>query len=114
MALKDLTDDDKLVVQTCLDCIAAGDVILHDSEFETIMGIDVEEFLAVCKAWPAVDDSDETVLMAVNNGLNNLLGYPHEAHADWEQRISVSKAEVARVLSCLRGSVPNSYFDRLR
>lgn len=111
MPLDALTDDEKRVVHACLECVAAGDVILHDWEFATIMGIDPAEFRSVVDAWPDVDDSDEIVCLAINNSMNNLLGYPHAFHDDWDSRIPVKKAEIVRVLSKWRGDGVESYLD---
>jgi hypothetical protein len=111
MSLSDLTPEELEVVRTCLECVGAGDVILHDWEFHTIMGIYPEELSSVLAAWPAVDDKDEVVRLAINNSLNNLLGYPHEFQKQWESRIPVSKAEVARVFSKWRGRRISSYID---
>jgi hypothetical protein len=99
MPLADLTEDERRIVRECLACVAAGDVILHDAEFETTMGVDVNTLRSVLDAWPAVDDSQDPVRIAINNSLNNLLGYPHAFHAEWDARISVPKADVERVFS---------------
>jgi hypothetical protein len=107
MPLRDLGAVDREIVKKCLDCIAAGNVILHDAEFPSIMGLSVEEFLTVALRWPVVAESDPAVLFAVGNGLNNLLGYPHGAH----DLIPVREAEIARVLALWRGRRIKSYFD---
>lgn len=90
---------------------AAGDVILHDWEFELVMGIDVPTLRAVLKRWPNVDETDPDVSLAVNNSLNNLLGYPHASQECWSERIPVSREEVRRVLGLWRRGAPPSYFD---
>ena len=61
---------------------------------------------SVLDEWPDVDDSEERVRLAINNSMNNLLGYPHDFHDKWESRIRVAKAEVARVFSKWRGDKP--------
>lgn len=78
MSLAQLTDGEKAVVFECLKSVAAGKVILHDWEFQTIMGIEPKDFLAVVRKWPEIDDSQEIVFLAINNSMNNLLGCPHE------------------------------------
>src|SRR5687767_10717609 len=99
MPLADLTNDELEVVRICLECVAAGDVILHDWEFQTVMGIEVEELHSVLAEWPELDDSKEVVQLAINGSFNNLLGYPHEFQDQWDTRIPVPKTEVARVFS---------------
>jgi hypothetical protein len=111
MALRDLTDDELQVVRTCLDCVAAGDVILHDADFAVIMGIDVATFLTVVAAWPGIDDGQEDVWLAINNAFNNLLGYPHASHDSWDERIPVPREEVRRVFALWRGG-PGTLFPR--
>ena len=38
MSLDNLTDDERSVVFKCLECVAAGKIIAHDWEFQTIYG----------------------------------------------------------------------------
>lgn len=111
MPLADLTDAEKQVVRTCLEVVAADDVLLHDVEFQTVMGVTPAEVQAVLNAWPEIDDSDELVWSTINNSLNNLLGYPHQFHERWAERIPVPKTEVRRVYSRWLGHRPGSYFD---
>jgi hypothetical protein len=70
-----------------------------------------EELQSVVAAWPAVDDGQEVVRLAINNSFNNLLGYPHAFHESWESRIPVSKAEIGRVFSKWRGRTIGRYID---
>ena len=55
--------------------------------------------------------------LAVNNALNNLLGYPHGKESSWSEFISADPTEVADVLARWRGddpdTAPRAYFDRL-
>lgn len=113
MPLGDLGNGDRRVVRLCMECVADGDVILHDEEFETVMGIDLTTLRAVLERWPTVDEADPDVRLAVNNSLNNLLGYPHAFQACWDERIPVTRSEVRRALSLWRGDAPTSYFDGL-
>lgn len=111
MPLADLTEAEKQVVRTCLEVVAAGDVLLHDSEFHTVVGVTPAEVQAVLKAWPDVDDSDELVWSTINNSFNNLLGYPHHFHDRWAERIPAPKEEVRKVFQKWRGERPGSYFE---
>jgi len=83
--------------------VAAGTVIKHDWEFQTIFGIEVSEFLAVVKAWPNVDDSNEITNLAINNSIINLLSYLHGCYAEWEKHMPSSLVEIARVFFKWRG-----------
>ena len=114
MPLAQLTDDERALVFECLKCVAAGNVILHDWEFQTIMGIEVKDFLKVVAKWPDVDEAEETVFLAINNSLNNLLGYPHGKHSKWSEYVSASQSEVARVFAKWRGEPVSGYFNGIR
>jgi len=74
MPLSNLTPRELDVVGHCLQAVADGKLIKHDDEFQTMFGIEIEEFLAVAAAWPDVDDADETVFLAINNSMRHLLG----------------------------------------
>ncbi len=114
MPLRELTEEERRVVHACLTCVGTGEVILHDWEFQTIMGIDVSELRSILDAWPDVDDSLEMVSLAINNSMNNLLGHPHAHHEDWDTVMPYSKEEVARVFTKWKGSNVGGYFDGLQ
>lgn len=107
MPMRDLTKPDCDIVKACLACIAEGDVILHNGEFEAIMGVTVPELLFIASAWPVVVEQHVAVQCAVGNGLNNLLGYPHGK----DDLLPVPPQEIARVLALWRGRPITSYFD---
>lgn len=98
MPLADLTDDERAVVFECLKCVAAGEIIQHDWEFPTLMGIEVDAFKQLVQKLPHIDDTSEQVNIAINNAMNNLLGYPHGHHQHWEQYMPISLDEIERVL----------------
>lgn len=74
MPLSNLTPRELDVVGHCLRVVADGKLIKHDDEFQTMFGIELEEFLTVAAAWPEVNDADETVFLAINNSMGHLLG----------------------------------------
>lgn len=74
MSLANLTPRELDVVGYCLGVIAEGKVIKHDSEFQTLFGIEVEQLRVVANAWPNVDDRDEVTALAINNSMCHLLG----------------------------------------
>ncbi|WP_425258486.1 hypothetical protein ACPOLB_23570 [Rubrivivax sp. RP6-9] len=114
MPLADLDPQELEVIVACLKCVAAGEVIKHDWEFQTVFGIEVTDILAVVDSWPNVDEKDETVALAINNSMVNLLGYPHGWHAKWDSCMSFPLSEIARVLNKWRSSTAGSYFDGLK
>ena len=114
MPLIDLNEQERSVVFECLKCVASGQVIKHDWEFQTVFGIEVADIAAVVYAWPNVDDSDNVVNLAINNSMVNLLGYPHGRHSDWERYMTIPLAEIARVLDKWRGEHVPNYFAGLK
>src|SRR5689334_20281880 len=104
MALNNLTEEETDVVFQCLRCVATGEVILNDSEFPTLFGIEFNTLKEIVRSLPNIDESKEEIQLAINNSLNNLLGYPHGRHSRWSNYISVSQSEVARIFSKWRGA----------
>lgn len=103
MSLDNLTDDERSVVFKCLECVAAGKIIAHDWEFQTIMGIEVLAFKRLVKVLPKIDDSKPKVKIAINNAMNNLLGYPHGYHQKWAEVMPIPLVEIERVFIKWRG-----------
>ena len=91
----ELLPEESDLVLACLEVIATGHVIPHDWEFQTLMGVSPEEFIAVAKTWPRVDESDETVRMAVNNLLHLV---PDEL---LNKHVAYEKSQIAAVLTKL-------------
>ena len=77
---------------------ADGPFFSEDIEFQIIFGIERHELQSVIDEWWVDDDTpSEDVTLAINNSLNNLLGYPHGKNHLWSEYISVSPREVERV-----------------
>jgi hypothetical protein len=117
MGIERLSPSDIQVVRECLSAAVHGPFI-PDWEFRTLIGLTSDEVDAVLAAWPAATEG-EAQDIAVNNVLNNLLGYPHGLWAQWSDYVSVEPAEVASVLARWRDEsshddTPGGYFDRLR
>lgn len=94
-----LLPEESDLVLACLEFVATGHVIPHDWEFQTLMGVSPEELIAITKAWPRVDESVETVRMAVNNTLNSLLHLvPDEL---LNKHVAYEKSQIAAVLTKL-------------
>jgi hypothetical protein len=105
MPLSNLTKPEQAVVRACLECVVSGKVIKHDWEFWTIMGVSLTELRTVLEAWPDVNESDEMVQVAIQNSMNNLLGYPHGWHERWNEFLEYPREMVARVFAKWRGQV---------
>jgi hypothetical protein len=73
------------------------------SEFSAIFGLSHEQVTQLVRAWPHLDGLPEEVLadrgveVAINNAMNNLLGYPHRCDDVWDQFISVPREELSRI-----------------
>ncbi|UYI17166.1 hypothetical protein [Myxococcus xanthus] len=69
-----------------------------DWEFPALFGFDRAK-AAILASWPVWDDG-KAQSRAINNTLNNLLGYyPHKKWALWPQYISASPEEVKAVFA---------------
>jgi len=109
MGLNNLTKEESEIVRQCMQCVANGNVILHDFEFQMIMGVDVDEFMDIFEAWPNLDENDKYVKLAINNTLNNLIGYPHDMQKSWNEVMETPLSEIARIFQKWEGSEINSY-----
>jgi hypothetical protein len=97
MHLQTLTDDEKRVVFECLRAAVDGP-FFPEWEFPSLFGLQRSELAKIVEALPDIDDSDERVSLAINDVMNNLLGYPHGQDSVWAQFISAPRTEVRRVL----------------
>jgi len=77
MSLQTLTDNERRVVFECLRAAVDGP-FFPDWEFHTLFGLHRQEVARIVAALPNIDDSDESVSLAINNAMGNLLGYPHK------------------------------------
>ncbi len=104
MSLANLSQDDRDVVRECLRAAVEGP-FFPDWEFQTLFGLDRSEVRTVLGAWPNLDESNDSVRLAINNSFANLLGYPHGCESQWSQFISVSGRDVSRIYNLWRGDV---------
>jgi hypothetical protein len=93
-----LTERQRQLIGRCLKAIVDGPYIEDDAEFQTVMGVTREETASVQAAWPAPDPNGNTDL-AVNNTLNNLLGYPHGEWDELSRDADTNPGEVSKVLA---------------
>jgi PAS domain-containing protein len=81
-------------------------------EFRAIFGLDRDEVARIGKEWPDRCEGED-VELAVNNAMNNLLGYPHRCDHVWSDYISVSPRELRDIYRRWRarsrtGPLPNA------
>ena len=103
MPLESLTVEERDVVHECLKASVEGP-FFSEWEFTTIFGIEQEEVEKVLESWPDVDEDDQVVALALNNAMNNLLGYPHRCEDVWGEYISVPPREVGRIFQKWRNA----------
>lgn len=63
------------------------------TEFQTIFGLTRAEVARIAQEWPERREGED-VELAVNNAMNNLIGYPHRCWHVWDDFISVSPREL--------------------
>jgi hypothetical protein len=112
MHLYRLSDVDTVLVGQALRAAVNGP-FFPEWEFHTLFGLTRSEVRAVADAWPNVRLTSADVALAVNNSLNNLLGYPHGQDSVWSQWISAERPQLDELLSRLRGSAGENYLERL-
>lgn len=117
MPLADLDDREREVVRECLRAAVEGP-FFPEWEFGTIFGLQRDEVRQVLLSWPELDEADESVVLAINNSFNNLLGYPiGNMEEIWPKYITVSGAVLAKIFDKWKGRPPRTsykvrdYFD---
>ena len=107
-----LSDKDKIIVGQALRAAADGP-FFPEWEFQSLFGMRRSQVRAIADAWPQPAASLEDVTQAVNNSLNNLLGYPHHMEATWSQWISIDCQRLNELFNRLRGRRGESSFSPL-
>jgi hypothetical protein len=107
-----LSEMDKVIIGQALRASVDGP-FFPDWEFHTLFGLERSAVRAIADAWPELTAPAENVTLAVNNSLNNLLGYPHRKEGVWSEWLSVDPRQLNELFSRLRGSSNERYFDRL-
>lgn len=101
MKLSNLSFKEREIVYECMKAAADGP-FFPDWEFETLFGLDRNELKSIVNSWPNIDESDETVLLAINNSMANLIGYPHGKECEWKNHISGTPKEISTILEQLQ------------
>ncbi|MFP2958974.1 hypothetical protein ACLEPN_14290 [Myxococcus sp. 1LA] len=96
--------DDEKIIKECLRAAVDGP-FFPDWEFPLLFGLTRAEVAAILASWPECD-APEDQWHAINNTLNNLLGYPHREWAHWPRYISASPEEVHAVFKRWRIANP--------
>lgn len=97
-----LSDDQQALVGLCLRAVVDGPYISDDGEFQTVMGVTRAQTAAVAAAWPDPTGAPYT-FVAVNNALNNLLGYPHKHWPELSEYLGADSGPVVAALARWRG-----------
>ncbi|WP_262851529.1 hypothetical protein [Mumia quercus] len=108
---------DSEVICQCLVAAADGP-FFPDWEFHTLLDFERDEIRRIAQRWPRWDNDVEQS-DAVNNVLNNLLGYPHGRWDVWHDYIAPTSTDVARIYARWRAedqldASGKGYFDCLR
>ena len=112
MDLDSLSDLDKGIVGQALRAAANGP-FFPDWEFHTLFGLERDRVREIADAWPKQVAPPEEMTVAVNNSLNNLLGYPHGIDAEWSHWISVDPNQLNELFNRLRERRDERFFDRM-
>ena len=101
---KPMTNENELILAGCLRATVYSD-FFPEWEFHALFGVTREEVKAIYQQWPNVDFSDENVVLAIHNTVNNLTGYPITAEEleRWADFISISREELAARFPEYRG-----------
>ncbi|MEO1691733.1 MAG: hypothetical protein AAFR63_09435 [Cyanobacteria bacterium J06631_6] len=111
MPFKDLSKTEQDVIYQCLEATVDGS-FFPDWEFYTLFGLTRQEVEQVVIDWSIVNKDSSLAVIAINNSLNNLLGYPHKCEHEWYEFISVSRQELKAIYSKWKG-IEQRYFDNM-
>lgn len=81
--------DDTQTLKEALVAAAYGP-FFPDWEFPTLFSLGRAEVEHIAKTFSSTTPITGNVLLAVNNALTNLLGYPHGQETSWAQWLSVT------------------------
>jgi hypothetical protein len=96
---KTLTESEWDIILQCLKASVNGP-FFPDWEFQTIFGLTRNEMQTVIDEWWIENPNpSDSVTIAINNSINNLLGYPHGKDDLWNDYISISQAELRSIFN---------------
>ena len=111
MLFKDLSKNEQDIIYQCLEATVDGP-FFPDWEFHTLFGLTRQEVERIVIDWAIVDRNSPIVILAINNSLNNLLGYPHKCDREWHDFISVDRKELRTIYFKWKGT-KQRYFDNM-
>jgi hypothetical protein len=88
-----LTGKQNIVFRECLNAVVNGPFI-PEWEFPILFGLEKKEIGAILAQWESIDHNEDSVNLAINNALINLLGYPIDSPEEWNNFISVNNQEL--------------------
>jgi len=99
MTLTTLTEDEREVIHACLVALRRVPDLSHPNEFQTRVGLTVEEYDTVVAAWPDLDDTsdDSDACLAINNALNEIAHGVVFEPSVWGLRATTTRETVAAV-----------------
>jgi len=97
MTLSHLSENECKVIHECMRAALEGP-FFPEWEFELLFQISRDELAEILLRWPDLSDCNETnVRLAINNSMNNLVGYPHHRFDVWDKFLSVGPDEIIRI-----------------
>ena len=111
MPFKDLSATEQHVIYQCLKAAVDGP-FFPDGEFHTLFGLTRQEVEQIVIDWATVNKNSSDVILAINNSLNNLLGYPHKCDREWHDFISVDRQKLGTIYAKWKGT-QGTYFDNM-
>ena len=97
MGMECLERESQEVIFQCLVAALKGP-FFPDWEFETLFGVSRGKLADIVESWPEIDDTEQDVILAINNAMGNLVSYPHDNYGEWEKYISVNPEKVLDIL----------------
>ena len=111
MPFEDLSATEQHLIYQCLEATVDGP-FFPDWEFSILFGLTRQEVEQIVIDWVTVDKNSSVAILAINNSLNNLLGYPHRCDLEWHDFISVDRKELRTIYAKWKGT-QERYFDNM-
>lgn len=116
MSKKHLKEAQLDLIYACLKAVSDGPFFSKGSTWEySIFGCDIDCIREIVRDWPELNWNSKETHLAINNSLNNLLGYPHGHYDVWDEWIPDAPAAVSEALHRWRRlDPPRSFSDAWR